>query len=111
MQGLYNSILRIAISVGLSDREAFVDKVAELLDRSIGSDPDAARDIGANIAVWLESLKDELLVRQMFASQRREAGAEEAGREVSAAGNEELIREIARLRESIESLNRNLKKK
>ncbi len=89
----------MAISVGLSDREAFVDKVASLIDSKVGADPEAARAFGDNVAVWLESLRGELFMQDMFASKE------------PSGDSGELAEEVKKLRESIDRLAESLNKR
>ena len=91
MKEIYNRLLRLALTVGLTEREAFVDKVSEVIARK-------------GVLAAVEALRDELLLRQAFArsSQR------ESGREKRPAEYGELIDRIDRLNRTLEELNRTL---
>lgn len=39
MKEIYNRLLRLALTVGLTEREAFVDKVSEVIARKTSADP------------------------------------------------------------------------
>ena len=86
MKEIYNRLLRLALTVGLTEREAFVDKVSEVIARKTSA---------------------ELLLRQAFArSSQRESGREERPAEYG-----ELIDRIDRLNRTLEELNRTLNEK
>ena len=92
MKEIYNRLLRLALTVGLTEREAFVDKVSEVIARKTSADP----RYGERLA--------ELLLRQAFArSSQRESGREERPAEYG-----ELIDRIDRLNRTLEELNRTL---
>ena len=99
MKEIYNRLLRLALTVGLTEREAFVDKVSEVIARKTSADPRYGERLAA-----VEALRDELLLRQAFArSSQRESGREERPAEYG-----ELIDRIDRLNRTLEELNRTL---
>ena len=46
MKEIYNRLLRLALTVGLTDREAFVDKVSEVIARKTSADPRYGERLG-----------------------------------------------------------------
>ena len=101
MKEIYNRLLRLALTVGLTEREAFVDKVSEVIARKTSADP------RSGVLAAVEALRDELLLRQAFArSSQRESGREERPAEYG-----ELIDRIDRLNRTLEELNRTLNEK
>ena len=101
MKEIYNRLLRLALTVGLTEREAFVDKVSEVI---ASADPRYGERLAEGVLAAVEALRDELLLRQAFArsSQR------ESGREKRPAEYGELIDRIDRLNRTLEELNRTL---
>ena len=106
MKEIYNRLLRLALTVGLTEREAFVDKVSEVIARKT-SDPRYGERLAEGVLAAVEALRDELLLRQAFArSSQRESGREERPAEYG-----ELIDRIDRLNRTLEELNRTLNEK
>ena len=100
MKEIYNRLLRLALTVGLTEREAFVDKVSEVIARKTSADPRYGERLAEGVLAAVEALRDELLLRQAFArSSQRESG------------REELIDRIDRLNRTLEELNRTLNEK
>lgn len=78
MKEIYNRLLRLALTVGLTEREAFVDKVSEVIARKTSADPRYGERLAEGVLAAVEALRDELLLRQAFArSSQRESGREE----------------------------------
>lgn len=96
MNKLLNMLLRSSISASLSDREAFTDRIAKVIEERVGSDPDTARKISDNLAVAMDSLNDQMLIEQLL-SPRNE--------------NSELEKKIDKLAEAIDRLNKNMEAK
>ena len=46
MKEIYNRLLRLALTVGLTEREAFVDKVSEVIARKTSADPRYGERLG-----------------------------------------------------------------
>ena len=104
MKEIYNRLMRLALTVGLTEREAFVDKVSEVIARKTSADPRYGERLAEGVLAAVEALRDELLLRQAFArSSQRESGREERPAEYG-----ELIDRIDRLNRSLEELNRTL---
>lgn len=82
-------LLRASISVSLSDREAFIDRVSKMIEDYIGKDPEAARNMSDNIASAMEGLNEQLLVQQFLRPQK----------------NEELNKKIDRLAATVDKLS------
>ena len=61
-------LLRASISASLSDREAFIDRLAEIIEAKTGRDEEAARKLSVNIAGAMEGLNGTLLLQQLFSS-------------------------------------------
>ena len=107
MKEIYNRLLRLALTVGLTEREAFVDKVSEVIARKTSADPRYGERLAEGVLAAVEALRDELLLRQAFArSSQRESGREERPAEYR-----ELIARIDRLNRTLEELNRTLNEK
>ena len=98
MKDLYSNLLRLAISVGLTERDRFVDKVSELITEKMDADPQYSTHIAESILSLAESLKDELLLRQLVS---RSAGKETAGQEELAAKMDELNSSIVELTKTL----------
>ena len=101
MKALYSNIMRLILTIGLSERDLFVDKVSKIISEKMDADPQRSEHIAESLLA--ESLKDELLLRQLFA-QTRDA-------EPPAADNRELIEKMDRLNRTLEELNRTLNNK
>jgi len=56
---LFNTLLRLGIISGLSDREAFVSKTSQLIERYY-DDPEAAERIANGLLTYLEDMKQRL---------------------------------------------------
>lgn len=61
-------LLRASISASLSDREAFIDRLAEIIEAKTGRDEEAARKLSDSIAGAMEGLNGTLLLQQLFSS-------------------------------------------
>ena len=102
MKALYSNIMRLILTIGLSERDLFVDKVSKIISEKMDADPQRSEHIAESLLRMAESLKDELLLR-LFA-QTRDA-------EPPAADNRELIEKMDRLNRTLEELNRTLNNK
>ena len=67
MKEIYNRLLRLALTVGPTEREAFVDKVSEVMARKTSADPRYGERLAEGVLAAVEALRDELLLRQAFA--------------------------------------------
>lgn len=63
-------LLRASISTSLSNREAFINKVAQLIEQHTQENPENARHISDSIANVMESLNSTLLLEQLFKPRR-----------------------------------------
>lgn len=61
-------LLRASINASLSDREAFIDRLAEIIEAKTGRDEEATRKLSDNIAGAMEGLNGTLLLQQLFSS-------------------------------------------
>lgn len=95
MNKLINMLLRSSISASMTDREAFTDKVAQIIEDKIGNDPDAAQKMSESLATAMESVNEQLLIDQIFNPQPE---------------NKNLEEKIDKLTTSIEKLNSNIEK-
>ena len=93
MKALYSNIMRLILTIGLSERDLFVDKVSKIISEKMDADPQRSEHIAESLLRMAESLKDELLLRQLFAQTR------------------ELIEKMDRLNRTLEELNRTLNNK
>lgn len=63
---LLSLLLRASITASLSDREAFIDKIATIIEQHSSQDPESAKEIGGHIASLMEGLNNSLLYNQLF---------------------------------------------
>ena len=70
MKALYSNIMRLILTIGLSERDLFVDKVSKIISEKMDADPQRSEHIAESLLRMAESLKDELLLRQLFAQTR-----------------------------------------
>lgn len=63
-------LLRASITASLSDREAFIEKVAGVIEQHAHRDPEAARHISNQIAGAMEGLNSTLLFQQLLKPRR-----------------------------------------
>lgn len=68
MKDIYSNLLRLALTAGLTQRELFIEKVSAYLSDKMESSPETGERIAAGIVSLAESLKNELLMRDLFAS-------------------------------------------
>lgn len=95
MNKLLNMLLRSSISASMTDRDAFTDKVAQMIEEKIGKDPEAAQKMSERLTAAVESMNDQLLIDQFFNPEPE---------------NKALEERIERLNASIEKLNSNIEK-
>lgn len=95
MNKLLNMLLRSSISASMSDREAFTDKVAQILEDKIGKDPEAAQQVSERLTVAMENINEQLLFDQIFNPEPE---------------NKSLEEKLDKLTQSIEKLNSNIEK-
>lgn len=94
MNKLLNTLLRASISASLNDREAFTDKVAQIIEQKTGNDPEAAAKISSNLAAAMESINENLLIDQLLNN----------------PSDSDFESKIDKLTEAINRLNDNLEK-
>src|SRR5829696_5398900 len=56
---LFNTLLRLGIISSLSDRESFINKISQLIERYY-DDPEAAERLARIVATYLEDVKNNL---------------------------------------------------
>lgn len=95
MNKLLNMLLRSSISASMSDREAFTDKIAQIIENKMGTDPEAAQKMSDNLASAMDSINEQLLFDQLFNP---------------TSGTKELENKIEKLTTSIDRLNSNIEK-
>ena len=64
MKALYSNIMRLILTIGLSERDLFVDKVSKIISEKMDADPQRSEHIAESLLRMAESLKDELLLRR-----------------------------------------------
>lgn len=96
MNNLVNTLLRASITASMSNREAFIERVAKIIEEKVGSNPESAQAIGDNIASAMDGLNDYLLVDQLLKPQRESSSLME--------------QKMDKLIESIDRLNANVEK-
>lgn len=95
MNKLFNALLRTSISASMSDREAFTDKMAQVVEDKIGTNPDMAKKVSDTLAVAMDSINEQLLFDQLFRP---------------SSDDKELEAKIDKLTEAIDRLNNNIEK-
>lgn len=95
MNKLLNMLLRSSISASMSDREAFTDKIAQIIENKMGTDPEAAQKMSDNLASAMDSINEQLLFDQLFNP---------------TSETKELENKIEKLTTSIDRLNSNIEK-
>lgn len=95
MNKLLNMLLRSSISASMNDREAFTEKIAQVIENKIGTDTEAAQKMSDNLASAMDSINDQLLFEQLFNP---------------TSDNKELEDKIEKLNKSIDRLNNNIEK-
>lgn len=68
MNDILFMLLRASITASLSDREAFIDRLAEIIEAKTGKDEEAARKLSDHIAGAMEGLNSTLFLQQLFNS-------------------------------------------
>lgn len=96
MNKLLNTMLRCSISASMSDRDAFIERIAQVIEQKVGTDSQTAQQIGDTIAVAMESIDEQLLIDQLLNPQPD--------------SNKDLEKRLDRLTEAIEKLNANIEK-
>lgn len=67
---LFSTLLRLGIISSLSDREAFINKTSQFIERYY-DDPEAAERVAKAIAAYLEDLKNNMSMRRAVRSSLR----------------------------------------
>jgi hypothetical protein len=86
-------LLRLAISHGLSDREAFVEKVGTFLQEKMGQNEGDAEKYGEYLVKLLEGVNEQLLLEQLIGSKG------------SKRSNESLEQRVDELTKAVKELN------
>jgi hypothetical protein len=60
---LFGTLLRLGIISSISDREAFIHKTSQLIERYY-DDPEAAERLAKGVAMYLEDMKDNINMRR-----------------------------------------------
>ena len=63
MSDLINNLLNIGITAGLSDREAFVKSISELIQK-YQEDPQKAGKVAKAVTTYLEQVRDNINTRE-----------------------------------------------
>lgn len=105
MNKITDSLLRVAISSSLSDREAFTDRVAQLIEQHSTTSSDAAERISQGIASAMENLNEAILIEQLL-----KPDAKESDRVLTAESLDNLQLALDKLNTNIEQLNDNIEK-
>ncbi len=95
MNSTLNMLFRLAISQGLTNKEAFVEKVAEFLQEKMGQDEINADKYGKHILDLLENFNEQLLMEQIF-------------KEKQPNDNTKLEKQIEELTKAIHELNKKI---
>ena len=57
MKALYSNIMRLILTIGLSERDLFVDKVSKIISEKMDADPQRSEHIAESLLRMAESLK------------------------------------------------------
>jgi hypothetical protein len=95
MNPFINLLLRAGLTIGLHDREAFIDKFSQLLKDKVRN-PEDLEKLGESLLEGMESYKNQLALEQLL------AGA-------SQQGNKELTKSIGELTKAVQELSLILK--
>lgn len=99
MNKLFNALLRTSISASMSDREAFTDRIAKVVEEKIGTDPELAKKMSDTLAVAMDSVNEQLFLDQLLRPSSDDKALEEKIDKLTAA--------IDRLNTNIEKLVEN----
>lgn len=95
MNAFINHLLRAALTIGLHDREAFIDKFSQVLKEKVNN-PEDLEKLGESLLEGMENFRSQLALEQIFTN-------------ASSEGNKELTKSIAKLTEAVNELNLTLK--
>lgn len=96
MKPALNLLLKMGIAAGLQERETVIDKISDILQDKMGTDPERAQKIGEQILTGLEGLKEQLSIEQIIDGLTR--------------NDDVLTHKIEELTQAINRLNDNLDK-
>lgn len=99
MKEIYSNLLRLALTAGLTQRELFIEKVSAYLSDKMDSSPEHGERIAAGIVTLAESLKNELLMRELFTSRNEQSS------------NQELTEQLDELNRTLKELTSVLKQR
>lgn len=68
MNDILFMLIRASITASLSDRDAFIERLAQIIETQTGKDEEAARKLSNTIAGAMEGLNGTLLLQQLFSS-------------------------------------------
>ena len=57
MKALYSNIMRLILTIGLSERDLFVDKVSKIISEKMDADPQRSEHIAESLLRMAESLR------------------------------------------------------
>lgn len=97
MNSALNLLLRLGMSASLQDRDAVIDRISNVLEEKMGTDPDKAQKIGENIFAGIDGLKDQLTIDQIVSALTRNDNAIEKRLD-------ELTTAVNRLNANVEKL-------
>lgn len=66
MNDILFMLIRASLTASLSDRDAFIERVAQIIEAQTGKDEEAARKLSNTIAGAMEGLNGTLLLQQLF---------------------------------------------
>ncbi|MDP4184841.1 MAG: conjugative relaxase-related protein [Bacteroidota bacterium] len=95
MNDIFNLLLRVGLSYGLHDKEAFVEKFSEVLKDKMGDELQAEK-VGQFILDQMQMLKDQLTAEQILSHS-------------FSKGNKDLKDQIEELTKAVKELNENVK--
>lgn len=93
-----NMLLKMGIVAGLQEREVVIDKISEVLQDRMGTDPEKAQKIGEQILKGLETFKEQLTIDQIIDGLTRND-------DILVKKLDELTNAINRLNDQLDKMN------
>jgi hypothetical protein len=98
MKPSLNMLLKMGIVAGLHEREVIIDKISDVLQQRMGTDPEKAQKIGEQILQGLETFKEQLTIDQLIDGLTRND-------DVLTNKLDELTKAINRLNDQLDKMN------
>lgn len=69
MKQIYNNLLRLGLTIGLTQRDQFVDRVSQFLEEKMEADPEQGVHLAESLLNLAESFKNDLLIQSILQKQ------------------------------------------